>query len=260
MVACGLNAHIDGMTHASFSRRAALALGGAAAAFSFTTKVRASTQAPVLVELFTSQGCSSCPLADALLEKLRRERNVVALSYHVDYWDYLGWKDTLGSAAFSQRQYDYAQWRGDSNVYTPQTIVNGGQHYVGSNGSAIQNAIGAAADSGGDRVPLTLASQDGAFLIEAGKGPAIDGTVWLVALAPEVTVKIKRGENAGSSITYTNIVRRMVKAGSWSGKAERLTVPAANVMTDDSKAVIALLQQGGAGPLLGLASLGELGS
>jgi hypothetical protein len=107
----------------------------------FARPAFAAIQRPVIVELFTSQGCSSCPPADAFLEELKAGPGVVALSYHVDYWDYLGWRDTLGSPEYSQRQYDYAKSRGDMNVYTPQTIINGGSHFVGSQKSKVSAGI-----------------------------------------------------------------------------------------------------------------------
>ncbi len=123
------------------TRRNALALGAASL---LARPALAAVKRPVIVELFTSQGCSSCPPADAYFKALKDQPDVVALSYHVDYWDYLGWRDTLGSPECSQRQYDYAKSRGDKNVYTPQTIINGGGHFVGSQRARVSGGIDAA--------------------------------------------------------------------------------------------------------------------
>src|SRR5689334_15138012 len=125
----------------SLTRRNMLAFGAAAV---LAKPAFAAVKRPVIVELFTSQGCSSCPPADAYLKTLKEQPDVLALSYHVDYWDYLGWRDTLGGAEFSERQYDYAESRGDKNVYTPQMIINGGKDFVGSQRGLVSSAIAAA--------------------------------------------------------------------------------------------------------------------
>jgi hypothetical protein len=241
------------------ARRNVLALG-AGAAFSIATGARAAAERRVLVELFTSQGCSSCPPADAFLEELRAMKGVVALTYHVDYWDYLGWKDTLGSPEFSQRQYAYAKARGDMDVYTPQMIVDGRSHFVGSNRSVVLDAVGRAraAPAG---VSMTL--RDSGSKIEVGIEAAAGGpeaTVWLVPILPQISVNILKGEIAGQEIAYHNIVRHMVPAGMWKGEAKTLTLPKDGVLTPDCKGCVALLQQGKAGPVIGLATWGETGA
>lgn len=243
---------------AALSRREVLALGAGAAVACLGGKGFAALPRAVVIELFTSQSCSSCPPADAFLTELRSTPNVIALSYHVDYWDYLGWKDTLGSPQYSQRQYDYSRARGDMDVYTPQMIVEGRKHYVGSNRNLVLEAIRQAqAEPKG--VPVTLAEEGNELVIEIGTASAaVQSTLWLMPLAPEVSVKILKGEIAGKEITYHNVVRGLVPAGMWSGEAKTLTLPKDGVLRPDCKGCVAVLQQGKAGPILGSAQWGEV--
>jgi len=204
------------------TRRNALALGAAAM---LARPAFAAVKRPVIVELFTSQGCSSCPAADAYLKTLKQEPDVLALSYHVDYWDYLGWRDTLGGAEFSERQYDYAESRGDKNVYTPQLIINGGKHFVGSQRGQISSAIATArTEVATDWVEMEMSDNktDVTITIPAGK-PVKEATLWLLAFAPSISVEIKKGENSGKIIEYHNVVRKMVPAGMWRGEAAKIS-------------------------------------
>jgi hypothetical protein len=209
-----------------------------------------------VVELFTSQGCSSCPPADAFAAELATEPGVTVLTYHVDYWDYLGWKDTLGGAAFSQRQYDYAKQRGDMDVYTPQMIVNGGPHFSGSDKAAVLAALGRAPSAG----PSLRLSQSGKMLqVAIGAAAASgDATLWLLPVAAEVDVEILKGENAGKTIHYHNVVRDVVPAGMWAGAAATVALPLESVMPKNCSGCVAVLQQANAGPVLASAVWGEL--
>jgi hypothetical protein len=234
-----------------------LALGAASA---FAAPALAAPKRPVIVELFTSQGCSSCPPADALLRKLQGTPGIISLSYHVDYWDYLGWRDTLGNADFSQRQYDYAKSRGDMDVYTPQTIIDGGHHHVGSSQSKVMAAI-EEARSGGQEAWVDLAMTDSKtdITIDIPAGPASgESTLWVMAVMDAATVAIKKGENAGSSVTYTNVVRRMTPASMWKGEANHVVLPKAGVVSEGCTSWVALLQKGKAGPVIGAAAGGSL--
>jgi len=218
---------------------------------------RAETAArPAVLELFTSQGCSSCPAADAFMEDLAEMPGVISLSYNVDYWDYLGWRDTLATAANSQRQYDYAKARGDMDVYTPQVICDGQSHYVGSKRAAILAAIKRAwANAPANWVPMRIERHDDEFVIEAGAAPAAmpNGTVWLMSVMPRTTVKIERGENAGKEITYYNVVRNLTPAGMWHGEKLSLNLPVNGVLKNCCTACVALLQTGSVGPVIGAA-------
>ena len=190
----------------------------------------ASADKRTVLELFTSQGCSSCPPADVLLKEFSADDSVLALSFAVDYWDYLGWKDTLASRANTERQYSYAAQRGDRSVYTPQIIINGREHAVGNDSRAIKRSIDRQQkDHGGTmgvEVDLTVSGD----AITVGLGSARDGVrsrsakVWLVLYAKKRVVKIARGENRGKTITYTNVVRDMVALGDWTGEAARMSL------------------------------------
>ncbi|WP_371227033.1 DUF1223 domain-containing protein [Roseovarius sp. 2305UL8-3] len=182
---------------------------------------------PVVVELYTSQGCSSCPPADAYLHKLVERDDVIALALHVDYWDYIGWKDSFGSPAWSQRQRSYASGAGRSMVYTPQMIINGSDHVVGNRPKDVEDLIerhsrtplpvAVVAKRSGNRVTVT-ASAD-----ETVKGPFV---VQLVRYSPKQTVEIKRGENAGRTLSYANVVSEIAPLRTWNGRAP-LSVEAA---------------------------------
>lgn len=191
-----------------------------------------------VVELFTSQGCSSCPPADALLRQLSADDRVLALGFHVDYWDQLGWKDTLGSPAYSARQRDYAVRRGDDRVYTPQAVVDGGGHAVGSNAAAVSALMEAPLG-----VDVALDRKAGRVAVGAGQGR---GTLYRVDYTRAASVPIARGENRGRTVQYVNAVRGMTALGSWDGRPARFDLGrCAAAKGADTCAVI--LQAGGAG-------------
>lgn len=209
-----------------------------------------------VVELFTSQGCPSCPPADRLLGELAERDDVLALSYNVDYWDYLGWKDTLASHDFSERQKAYAAARGDRQVYTPQMVVNGGEHVVGSNRPAVEAAIDRAA--GALPVPVDLALTPDAIEVRIGaaSGPKAKGTIWLVMYDSAVSVPIERGENRGETVTYHNAVRKVRPIAMWKGEAMTVDLPRSEQAQARSKNCAVLLQAetpgGEPGPILGV--------
>jgi hypothetical protein len=213
-----------------------------------------------VVELFTSQGCSSCPRADALLAQLAGRDDVIALSMSVDYWDYLGWKDTLASPRFSERQRAYALARGDGAIYTPQAVVNGLAHVNGGDEAAIGRSI---AKTGkvvaSSHVPIRMSTEGEHLVVEAGATPAdADGreaTLWLAVIAKHVTVEIARGENQGKTITYNNVVRELMPIGMWSGKPMTVQLARHSFMRPGADKCAVLLQQDKAGPILGAAML-----
>ena len=202
------------------------------------------------LELFTSQGCSSCPAADKLLGELTGDPSVVAVSVPIDYWDYLGWKDTLASPGDSARQRAYARVRGDREVYTPQIVVNGAAHVLGSDRAAIEHAI-AQTDRNAAvmSVPVLLSIGGGNLNVKVGAGGAGEktragGEVWLCPLAKSVPVEIGRGENRGRTITYHNVVRRWVKLGDWTGTDSTWSVPIASIKADEIDGAAVMLQEG----------------
>lgn len=212
-----------------------------------------------VIELFTSQGCSSCPTADALLQQYAQRRDVVALSLPVDYWDYLGWKDTLASPRFTGRQRGYAEKRGDGNVYTPQVVVNGMAHAVGSNKDEIDRALArTAVKLQHARVAVSARSDGKTIAIEtlpsaSQQGGGVGGTIWVATVQPSVDVEIQRGENRGKKVTYTNVVRDLTAVGSWSGQPVRIEVSEVSVIKNSKQRCAVLLQEGKAGAIVGAA-------
>jgi len=199
-----------------------------------------------LLELFTSQGCSSCPAADKLLGEFANDPSLIAVSVPIDYWDYLGWKDTLASPAHSARQRAYARVRGDRQVYTPQIVVNGSTHVLGSDRSAVEHAIALTDRNAAIMSVPVLMSVGGSHLnvkIAAGK-EHIGGEVWLCPLARSVPIEIGRGENHGRTVTYHNVVRRWLKLGDFTGTELVWSVPISDIMADDIDAAAVMVQQG----------------
>ncbi len=218
----------------------------------FTVVAPAAAEPRSVVELFTSQGCSSCPAADKLLGQLAAsEPTVIALSVPIDYWDYIGWKDTLAKPGHSLRQRGYARARGDREVYTPQVVVNGVAQALGSDRSAIERAISKSRRNPATlSVPVDLAVVDGKVTVKV-EGSKAQNTaqnqnaiVWLCSVASAVPVKIKRGENRGRMVTYHNVVRRWTKLGEWNGKDKTFTVPVSEVKVDGADEAVVMVQGG----------------
>ena len=201
------------------------------------TPLPASAGEPrAVIELFTSQGCSSCPAADKVLGELSRDPTLVTLSLPVDYWDYLGWKDTLALHGHSNRERAYADTRGDREVYTPQVVVNGIVHVLGSDKAAIEQAIAQTRQSAAPlMLPVTIAVADGKVSVNvpAANGENASAEVWLCPITGKAQIAIERGENRGHTLAYTNVVRRWVKLGDWSGKAETFSLPMAELADAD---------------------------
>jgi hypothetical protein len=221
---------------------AALAIAGSAAILS----ARADPPRAV-VELFTSQGCSSCPPADRLLGELARDPAIVAMSLPIDYWDYLGWKDTLANPRHTARQRGYARLRGDREVYTPQAVINGAVHALGSDKAAIDAAILATkADPSTLSVPvkLSLSADRLEVAISPASSAAADGEVWLCELAKAVPIAIARGENGGHTIVYHNVVRRWLRLGEWDGTEHSFSVPTAGFADNGIDALAVIVQAG----------------
>jgi hypothetical protein len=211
------------------------------------TAAVADAEPRALLELFTSQGCSSCPSADKLLGEFANDPSVVALSLPIDIWDYLGWKDTLANPAHTARQRAYAHLRGDRQVYTPQIVVNGSVHVLGSDRAAVERAIGQTGRNGAIMsLPVGLAVEGNSLnvKISATDSERSGGEVWLCPLARAVSVAIGRGENHGRTVTYHNVVRRWVKLGDWTGKESTWTIPLADFKDDDIDGAAVLVQEG----------------
>ncbi|WP_182915270.1 DUF1223 domain-containing protein [Rhodopseudomonas palustris] len=233
----------------------------AACALIATTHASAAGAPRAVVELFTSQGCSSCPPADKIIGDLAKDPSVIALSLPIDYWDYLGWKDTLADARFSARQKAYSQMRGDRDVYTPQVVVNGSAHLVGSNRSGIEEAIKTTHTGAGIMtVPVTMAVNGKEIKVSVSAAPngasVQQGEVWICAVSKAVSIAIDRGENRGREVTYHNVVRNLLKVGDWTGAAGSWSVPLENIAHEGVDAAAVYVQDGSRdrpGPMLGAA-------
>lgn len=195
-----------------------------------------------VVELFTSQGCSSCPPADATLAGLIEEGGVIALSYHVDYWNYLGWNDTLSDPAHTVRQKGYASTWKRRSVYTPQAVVNGRKHVNGADGAAIRELVsGMTANGKGLSVDVALALTGEGIKVDVGAG-AGKADIVAVYFDETNTVAIERGENTGKTITYRHSVRSVETIGMWSGEAVTLTLPRSVLKAHEGRGCAILLQ------------------
>jgi len=202
-----------------------------------------------VVELFTSQGCSSCPPADKVLGELANDPSVIALSLPIDYWDYLGWKDTLADSRFTARQKAYSQVRGDREVYTPQVVVNGSVHVIGSDRPGIEDAIHVTRKADGVMsVPITMTQagrQINVSVAASGKSTLpTHGEIWICTITRAVPISIGRGENRGREVTYHNVVRGLLKVADWNGSPGNWTVPLENISRDGVDAAVVYLQDG----------------
>ncbi|MBX5227040.1 MULTISPECIES: thioredoxin family protein [unclassified Rhizobium] len=195
-----------------------------------------------VVELFTSQGCSSCPPADAAFRKLVNQGDVIALAYHIDYWNYLGWADTLSSKENTERQYGYARTMGRSNVYTPQAIVNGRGHLAGADLTGINSKIDTYSSEGnGLTIPVSAAMRGDELEIKIGAGQG-KANVVMVYFDKEKTIDVEKGENSGKKISYLHSVTNVETVGMWDGKATSLTLPASVLQRPQLEGCAILLQ------------------
>ncbi|MFK0691240.1 DUF1223 domain-containing protein [Mesorhizobium sp. IMUNJ 23033] len=226
--------------------RGAMRLGAGAVLLALAATGAVSAQPLTVVELFTSQGCSSCPPANANLIKVKDRSGVLALSFNVTYWDYLGWKDTFGREEFTQRQVNYEPALGRSGPFTPQVVVNGDADAVGARPGEIEQLI---ASSGRINGP-SLSLANGKIAIGAGKAPAGRADVWLVRYRQGVIeVPVARGENTGRTLPHANVVHALKKLGNWTGEATAFSLPA-----DSGDLSTAVLVQSPGGPILAAAT------
>ncbi|MBV2150096.1 DUF1223 domain-containing protein [Sphingobium sp. AS12] len=203
------------------------------------------TGRPVLVELYQSQGCSSCPPANANINAIADRPDVIALSFAVTYWDYLGWRDSFAKQQFTQRQWDYARYNHLPNVATPQVWINGRTTIVGNNRSQLETAIRVANDPG-----PALSINAGKISVGAGRAPASGADVWMARFDPRtIAVPIRAGENGGRTLPHRNIVRQLVKIGHWSGSGATFDLPGGQ----QGLSTTVFLQAGTGGPVIAAA-------
>jgi len=188
----------------------------------------ASSSPFVVIELFTSQGCESCPPAEAFLRELNQRKNIITLEYHIDYWDYIGWRDPFADPSYTQRQKDYANKMGGRYIYTPQMVFNGKTHEVGSKKSAVLTMISTIEKAANKLTPdISLTSSAGGlnYNIEAQSNIKDIYNVILVGFDGEHITKVTHGENSGESLINSNVVRSMTTIGTWQGQALNATTP-----------------------------------
>ena len=233
-----------------------LIVAGFAVAGGFTHPATAGDPVAV-VELYTSQGCSSCPPADAMLGELAKREDVVALSLHVDYWDYIGWKDTFGSAEHVSRQRAYARANSRRTIYTPELVVGGQVHVVGSNPAAVKRALELAHDRARKNLDVSF-EQDEEYVTVKVSGSSDDvrrAAVLLFRYDNENTVKIERGENAGKTLAYHNVVREIRRLDTWHGEDLSIMLPIKDLKMGGRNGCAVIVQREGNGSIIGAARL-----
>ena len=236
----------------NFGRQHMTRLISCLAALWLSFGTQAHAQQSVLVELFTSQGCSSCPPADKIFAELAQRDDVVALSYHVDYWDYLGWTDEFADPAYTKLQRAYARAAGERTIYTPQMIIGGKDHVIGSRPMKVADMVRKhAAKPHSTAVWVARTGEKVSVRAKAKGQNAGRSLVYLITYIPQATVKIRRGENAGRTISYANIVQSRDALGTWDGKTEFR----ASARVPLGVPVVVVVQAVNSGPILGVAQL-----
>lgn len=218
----------------------------------------AGEKLPIVIELFTSQGCNSCPPADEFLAELTKRDDIIALAFHVNYWDYLGWKDTFASDATTARQRTYATFLGERTVYTPQMVIGGVAHKVGSRRSDVMGVVDRLRQRTGPYLDVRVRRVEGgkiAVTIPAGELKQRDVVVWLVRYDSAREVNIKRGENRGRTIIYRNIVADYRELAMWYGNEIKLELKVSELRDGGRDGGVILVQESGSGRIIGAAKV-----
>ena len=210
-----------------------------------------SSARPVVIELFTSQGCNSCPPADALLGEYANNPDVIALSFHVDYWDYLGWRDPFALSIGAQRQRDYVRSLNLSSAFTPQMIIEGAVSMVGSDRRQLSSVINR---KYAGIVPGLLNHHDSLTITLPESGASTPFNVNLIAYRSYAETPVPRGENAGHALKEYNIVRNFQALGLWNGHATTLNAPLTGV-SKDADHIAVLIQKGVTGEMMGATTI-----
>lgn len=219
-------------------------LAGLSAAPAFAAKP------PVVVELFTAQGCSSCGKANQVVADLADEKGVLVLTYSVDYWDYLGWTDTFAKPAFAARQRAYAQKFSLRDVPTPQVVIAGRQQVSGAKAEAVEILVKDAAKAPANPPDMEFVGDGGRVAVGSGPAPRGGGEVWLVRYDPrEQEIAVKRGDNRGQTLVHRNVVRELVRLGAWSGRPKLYRLPAES---DDTLKTVIIVQGAKGGRVIGV--------
>ncbi len=209
-----------------------------------------------VVELFTSQGCNSCPPADKQMGTLAKRDDVLALTFNVDYWDYLGWKDTFGSPVHTDRQRRYAHAMNSRRVYTPQMVIGGTLETVGSDRRSVGHAIRRVADDPRTWLDIEISREKDMIVARLPDGKiAREATIWLVHYDRHQEVDIRRGENGGRKLAYHNVVREIDNIGLWRGDAMEVAFKLADLTEGGRDGCAILVQIDGQGPIIGAARM-----
>lgn len=217
-----------------------------------------------VVEVFTSQGCSSCPPADKFVTSISNDRDVLALAFHVDYWDYLGWKDTFAKSSHTDRQRAYSRSFNENQVYTPQAVINGRSHTVGSRANIISATLDQYGSTNmGLSVPINATIKDDAIEVSIDAATkAKKATLWMVYFNDKELVKVERGENRGRDLTYSNIVRDVELVGMVEPSGMKLMLPFKEVGKKGHDSCALILQEttdkGTPGPIIGATVIRDL--
>ena len=205
---------------------------------------------PVVVELFTAQGCSSCGKANQVVADLADDKGVLALTYSVDYWDYLGWSDTFAKPAFAARQRAYAQKFSLRDVPTPQVVVGGRQQASGAKAEAVETLVKDAAKAPANPPDMEFVGEGDRVAVGSGPAPRGGGEVWLVRYDPrEQDIAVKRGDNRGQTLVHRNVVRELVRLGPWSGRPKLYRLPESK---DDDLRTVIIVQGAKGGRVIGV--------
>lgn len=235
-------------------------LSGTGVSYAQTAQVKHSDQALIVVELFTSQGCNLCPPADDILTEFSKQENILALSYSVDYWNYLGWEDTLAKPECTLRQKKYNITLGKNGIYTPQMIIQGDHDVIGSRQDLIDKMVEDVRQNTRDYQPtgldITFDLIGGMIDLRiSGNENETSATIWIVGYDFEKTVNIKRGELSGQVRKYHNVVQAIKRIGSWTGEDVKLTLSRKDIGADNYDAYALLLQAHETGPIIAAAKL-----
>lgn len=230
-----------------------LALSGLSATSAWAAKPPVA-KLPVVVELFTAQGCSSCGKANQLAADLAQRDGVLALTYSVDYWDYLGWKDTFAKPAFAERQRAYVKKFALRDVPTPQMVVAGRVQASGAKAEAVEDLVKTAARAPTNPPDMQFYG-NGRVGVGSGPVPRGGGEVWLIRFDPrEQEIAVKRGDNKGQTIVHRNVVRELVRLGPWAGRSKLYRLPPA---TGDDLETVVIVQGAKGGWILGVLETAE---
>ncbi|KQP41244.1 hypothetical protein ASF49_17895 [Methylobacterium sp. Leaf104] len=226
---------------------ALLLAGGVLAAGA--TRVRAGERTPVVIELYTSQGCASCQPASRVLAEFAREPGIIALTFPITYWDYLGWKDVYAQPAFTARQRAYASLRGERQVFTPQAIVNGEPSMIRSDRNSLERALRRARAGSPVQVPVRSWEEGDRICIDVAASSVADAKaeLWLLPVMRRRRIAIGGGENKGQVFDYINVVRGMHRIGPWTGHASHFEVPRHAAQVADADSYVVVLQGGSEG-------------